>query len=115
MDTETDRRKSGVYRHRSFRPVGESVSIGDAIRQAVESLGLTQKFKEQRALSLWPKVAGEQIAAVTQAQTIRHGELYVSVANDTWRHALLFKRDDLRKRLNDAVGNETVRIIRFTK
>lgn len=115
MDSETDRRKSGVYRFRNNQKSCESVTIGKAIHQVLNNLGLTQKFREQRVLSLWSQVVGERIAEVTHADAIRRGELYVSVIHDTWRHRLLFERENIQKRLNDAVGNDTVRIIRFTR
>lgn len=114
-DAETDRRKSGVYRHRAERHAARLLSVGEAMRQVVESLGLSRKLQEQRALSLWPQVAGEAIAAQTRAEEIRHGELCVAVAQDVWRQHLSFQRDILRRRLNEAVGADVVRMIRFTK
>ena len=115
FDAETDRRKSGVYRHREMRNATQNtVSIGDAIRNAVEKLGLTTKFQEQRAMSLWPQIAGEQIASVTEAYSIHHGELLVSVQHATWRHHLMLQRENFRQQLNDVLGSDVVRLIRFT-
>ena len=114
-DDETDRRKSGVYRHRIVRASAETVSVGDAIRQAISGLGIEGKLKEQRVLALWAGVVGEKIAAVTQVDTIKRGELFVSVMYDAWRHRLMFERENIRQKLNRAVGGETVRTIRFTK
>lgn len=115
IDAETDRRKSGVYRHRMERPSAKPVPVGEALRQVVASLGLLQKWQEQRALSLWPQVVGERIASVTRAEEVRWGELCVSVVHDVWRQQLSFQRETLRQRLNEAVGSDVVRIIRFTK
>jgi predicted nucleic acid-binding Zn ribbon protein len=115
-DAETDRRKSGVYRHRDNRTVRQdTVSIGAAIEGAVAKLGLTAKFQEQRALSLWSEIVGEQAAEVTEAYRIQHGELLVSVNHATWRYHLMFERENFRQRINEAVGAEVVRFIRFTK
>lgn len=95
--------------------MSETVSVGEAIRQTVSSLGIEDRLKEQRVLSLWSEVVGENIAAVTQADNIKRGELFVSVIHDAWRHRLLFERDHIREKLNRAVGGDTVRMIRFTK
>lgn len=115
-DAETDRRKSGVYRHRlAQNSTQRTVSIGDAIQGSIEKLGLAAKFQEQRALSMWPEIVGEQVADITEAYRIKHGELLVSVQNATWRYHLMFERDNYRKQLNDALGREVVRLIRFTK
>lgn len=115
LDAETDRRKGGVYRHRTERPSAKPVSLGEALRQVVVSLGLSEKWQEQRALSLWPQVVGEAIAAEAQAESLRRGELCISVVQDVWRQHLFMQRETLRQRLNKAVGNEVVRMIRFTK
>ena len=115
MDPEIDRRKSGVYRHRKTKGMPEPIAVGEAIRQAIDRLGLTHQMHEHRALALWPEIVGKQIAAVTRAHTVRRGELLVSVTHDAWRHRLLFERDQIRHRLNRAVGREVVRIIRLTK
>ena len=115
-DPETDRRKSGVYSHRKMQKATQhTVTIGDAIRHAVEKLGLTTKFQEQRALSLWPQIVGEQISEVTEAYRIHHGELLVSIKHATWRYHLMFERENFRKKINDTLGSEVVRLIRFTK
>ncbi len=112
MDTETDRRKSGVYRYRTG-PTSDPVSAGDAIRQLVDSLGLAEKLREQRVLSLWEEIVGEDIAAVTQVNSFRWGQLSVSVQNPTWRHWLTFQRETIRQNLNREVGGEVVKTIRL--
>jgi predicted nucleic acid-binding Zn ribbon protein len=115
-NAETDRRKTGVYRHRiNLLPGASSVTIGDAIRGAIDKLGLSAKFQEHRALSLWPEIVGEQVAEVAKAYQIQHGELRVSVAQATWRYHLMFERENYRNRLNALLGTDVVRLIRFTK
>ena len=112
MDAETDRRKSGVYRYRSG-PTSDPVSAGDAIRQLVDSLGLAKKLREQRVLSLWEEIVGEDIAAVTQVEGFRWGQLSVSVQNPTWRHWLTFQCETIRQNLNREVGDEVIKTIRL--
>ena len=112
MDTETDRRKSGVYRYRAGA-TSEPVSAGDAIRQVVDRLGIAEKLREQRVLSLWEDIVGKDIAAVTQVEGFRWGQLTVSVQNPTWRHWLLFQRENIRQNLNREVGDEVVKTIRL--
>ena len=104
-----------MYRHREAKTVAETVSVGEANRQAVSSLGIEDRLKEQSVLSIWPEVVGENFAAVTQADAIKRGELFVSVVHDAWRHRLLFERDHIREKLNRTVGGDPVRTIRFTR
>ena len=112
MNAEIDRRKSGIYKYRAGT-TSEPVSAGDAIRQLVDSLGLAEKLREQRVLSLWEEIVGEDIAAVTQAEGFRWGQLSVSVQNPTWRHWLTFQRETIRQNLNREVGGEVVKTIRL--
>ena len=114
MNAEIDRRKSGVYKYRAGT-TSEPVSAGDAIRQLVDSLGLAEKLREQRVLSLWEKIVGEDIAAVTQAEGFRgeHGELTVSAQNSTLSDWLRYQCETIRQNLNREVGGEVVKTIRL--
>ena len=112
MDAETDRRKSGVYKYRAGA-TSEPVSAGDAIRQVVDRLGIAEKLREQRVLSLWEEIVGKDIASVTQVEGFRWGQLTVSVQNPTYRHWLLFQRENIRQNLNREVGGDVVKTIRL--
>ena len=112
MDAETDRRKSGVYRYRAG-PTSDPVSAGDAIRQLVDSLGLAEKLREQRVLSLWEEIVGEDIAAVTQVNGFRWGQLSVSVQNPIQSDWLRYQRETIRQNLNREVGGDVVKTIRL--
>ena len=110
MDAETDRRKGGIYRYRNSG-ASEPVSAGDAIRQVVDSLGIAEKLREQRVLSLWEEIVGKDIAAVTRVEGFRLGQLSVSVQNPTWRHWLTFQCETIRQNLNREVGGDVVKTI----
>ena len=112
MDAETDRRKSGVYKYRTGA-TSDPVSAGDAIRQVIDSLGLAEKLREQRVLSLWEKIVGKDIAAETQVEGFQWGELTVSVQNATRSHWLGFQREIIRQNLNREVGGDVVKTIRL--
>lgn len=112
MNAETDRRKSGVYKYRTGT-TSEPVSVGDAIRQVVDSLGIAERLKEQRVLSLWEEIVGKDIASVTQVKGFRWGQLSVSVQNPTWRHWLTFQCETIRQNLNREVGGDVVKMIRL--
>ena len=105
MDVETDRRKSGVYRYRAG-PTSDPISAGDAIRQLVDNLGIAEKLKQQHVLSLWEEIVGEDIASVTRVEGFRGAQLTISVQNPTWRHWLIFQRENIRQKLNREVGDE---------
>ena len=117
MNAETDRRKSGVYRYRA-NATSDPISAGDAIRQLVDSLGLAKKLREQRVLSLWEEIVweeivGKDIAAVTQAEGFRWGQLFISVQHPAWNHWLDLQLETIRQNLNREVGGDVVKTIRL--
>ncbi len=112
MDAETDRRKSGIYRYRNSG-ASDPVSAGDAIRQVVDSLGIAEKLREQRVLSLWEEIVGKDIAAVTRVEGFRWGQLSVSVQNPIQSDWLRYQRETIRQKLNHEVGGDVVKTIRL--
>ena len=112
MDAETDRRKSGVYKYRTGG-TSDPVSAGDAIRQVIDSLGLAEKLREQRVLSLWEKIVGKDIAAVTRVEGFRWGQLSVSVQNPIQSDSLRYQCETIRQNLNREVGGDVVKTIRL--
>ncbi|MDE2801129.1 MAG: DUF721 domain-containing protein [Gemmatimonadota bacterium] len=112
MDAEIDRRKSGVYKYRAGG-TSEPVSAGDAIRQLVNNLGIAEKLKQQRVLSLWEEIVGKDIASVTRVDGFRGGQLTVSAQNATQSNWLRYQCDTIRQNLNREVGGEVVKIIRL--
>lgn len=90
-----------------FRPLGHV--LGAEARR----LKLDGSLREASAVTLWPEVVGEQIAAATQAERVRDGVLHVIARNNTWAFELTFHREQIRKGLNARLGNGTIQEIRF--
>lgn len=67
-----------------------------------------------RAADLWPQVAGPEISKHTLGMGLRGTTLQVHVDSHAWATQLTLMADDLRTRLNSALGEEAVREIRFT-
>jgi predicted nucleic acid-binding Zn ribbon protein len=62
---------------------------------------------------MWPDVVGPQIAAVTTAQRLEHGILFVGVTTAPWRTELTMRRTEIVRKVNAAVGSDVVKDIRF--
>ena len=95
----------------------EPVSLGEGLRRLVAELGIDAKLEEQRAVALWPTVVlellGQGSVGRSRVEGIRRGALHVKVEQAAWRHRFMLDRDRIRERLNELVGGEAVRIIRF--
>lgn len=66
-----------------------------------------------RAAMAWREVAGPEIAKHTTGSALREGELLVYVDSPTWAHELSAMAEHMRVRLNEALGEELVRSVRF--
>lgn len=90
-----------------FRPLGNM--LGAEARR----LKLDGSLREASAVTLWPEVVGEQIAAATEAERVRDGVLYVIARNHTWAFELTFHREQILKGLNARLGRKSITEIRF--
>src|SRR5438309_3727497 len=90
-----------------FRP------LGNMLDAEARRLKLDGSLREASAVTLWPEVVGEQIAAATEAERVRDGVLYVVARSHTWAFELTFHRDPIMKGLNARLGRNTIKEIRF--
>ena len=74
---------------------------------------LERGVKERLALVVWPEVVGPFAAKHSRAFILRRKVLLVQVPNSTWAQELSLMRPQLIPRLNERVGIEVVRDVRF--
>lgn len=87
--------------------------IGESMRMLVRDLGIEAQIEKMRLLESWPELVGEKVAAVTQADRVDDGILYVKVSSMTWRTELLFQKPMILKKIGDRFGQNAIREIRF--
>ena len=88
-------------------------TVGNALDELLGDLGIGAKLQEYDAVVLWEKVVGERIAQMTTAVKITQGVLFVRVKTSTWRNELLLRKDQIRDRLNEFIGRDVVKDIKF--
>ncbi len=88
-------------------------TLGAAIRELVQNLGIGRKIREYDAVVEWNAVMGEQIARVTEAVKIDKGILIVKVHNSPWRNELNLLKQDMITKLNKDLGEVVVKDIKF--
>lgn len=96
------------YRHARLQPIGE------ILFSALKKRGLAVKSEENVLFKLWPKAVGAQIAAQTQPGTWRAGTLFIKTTSSVWVQQLHFMKEDIRQKLNELAGKQTVKEIMFT-
>jgi len=90
-------------------------SIGAALEEYVSALDPGGKRHRSRAALVWPEIAGEEIVRHTRGFAVRKsGELVVLVDSPAWANELALMSERLRVSLNERLGPDTVRSLRFT-
>lgn len=88
--------------------------LSTILTQRLAALGLTKRVKAHQAVTLWPKVVGEKIAAESQAVRIEEGKLVVRVPKSVWRQELINLKPRLIAKINAVIGQAVVGDIFFT-
>ena len=87
--------------------------IGLAINELVNVLGIQKKLQEYDAVVYWEGVVGERIAQMTTATRIIQGVLFVHVKTSTWRNELTLRKKEIIDKLNNVIGIDIVKDIKF--
>ena len=88
-------------------------TLGELIPAVLGRLGLAKGVKEHEVLERWAAIVGPKIAAVSSAERIRDGKLWVVVAHPAWRNELGFMKQELVDKINREMGAAVVREIIF--
>lgn len=62
----------------------------------------------------WAEVVGPTISKATEPVGFQRGCLWVWVKNSSWMQQLIFMRAEIQSTVNQKMGTEMVRMIRFT-
>ena len=85
--------------------------IGKIIKPIIEDMGIDKPIKRYQALSLWSKIVGEKINAVSEPIRIEDGKLFIRVKSDTWRNEIFFLKKKILHKLNKEIGKDIVQDI----
>lgn len=95
------------------RQSSRTKDIKSSIEELVESLGIRHKIAEYDAVVRWESIVGEHISRAADAVRIVKGVLVVKVKSSTWRNELSLRKKEIIDTLNNALGEEVVKDIRF--
>ena len=91
----------------------EPVLIKEALERTIKEMGLRQGIEQCEAISCWSEAVGQKIAEKSKAHKIIKGTLYVKAKNPIWSQQLSLMSEDLKKKINEKMGNKVVKQIRF--
>lgn len=84
-----------------------------ALEKALKMANIDKAIKQYSAIDIWEETVGTAISRNTEATDVRHGVLIVRVSNSTWRQELMFKKEDILEKLNNKIGKNLIKDIRF--
>jgi len=93
--------------------MGEPRQIGDVLSQLMARRGYARVQSAGACAEAWQQAAGEKIAAVTRATTVRRGVLEVLVKNSILAQELGFQKLALVKQLAELLPAEKIRDVKF--
>ena len=87
--------------------------LKQAINTFLKKAGLEKGVSQNKALLVWKEVVGDSVSQNTKPEKIESGTLYIKTSNSTWRQELVFKKTDIIKKLNNKLGKNTIKEIKF--
>tara|TARA_B100001245_G_scaffold43552_1_gene28017 strand:- start:2684 stop:2959 length:276 start_codon:yes stop_codon:yes gene_type:complete len=84
-----------------------------AINNLLKAAGLEAGVSQNKALLVWDDVVGAKVSENTTPEKVEAGTLYIKASNPTWRQELMFKKEEILKKLNKKLGEKIIKEIKF--
>ena len=89
------------------------IGIASLLDSIIESRKWRSNLKRQGIFEFWEKAVGKDISTNAQPKVIRGNVLWVDVTDSVWMQQLHLMKEHLRQVLNDRLGEEEIKDIRF--
>ncbi len=80
----------------------KTILVGDLLQEVFSRPDIAAKIAEGELPEVWRTVVGDQVASLTTQLQLNRRILYVQVRSSVVRSELLYQRELLRMRLNEA-------------
>ncbi len=88
-------------------------SLKIAINSMLKKFGIDNAIAQNNALNNWDEIVGDTVARNTQPDRVEHGVIIVKVSSPTWRQELYFQKKEIIQKINNTIGKNVIRDIRF--
>ncbi len=88
-------------------------SLKLVIDSMLRKFGIDNAIAQNNALNVWNEIVGETVAKNTEPDRVEHGVIIVKVSSPTWRQELYFQKTEIIKKINNKIGRNVIRDIRF--
>jgi predicted nucleic acid-binding Zn ribbon protein len=89
--------------------------IGGTLLSIVDKLDHGGRFEILRLVKVWPEVVGDAIARRTEVAGLKFHVATIRVSSAMWIQELGLMKVQILERLRAALGNDSVRDVRFVK
>ncbi len=83
-------------------------SLGEIIQDFLKQNGWERKLDEVNIMTEWDKVLGPSLAKYTEEVFIKNKKLHIRLNSSTLRQELSYKKSEIVKDLNAAVGKDVI-------
>lgn len=79
----------------------------------LKKFGIDNTIAQNKALNIWNEIVGDTVAKNAQPDRVEHGVIIVKVSSPTWRQELYFQKKEIIQKINNTIGKNVIRDIRF--
>jgi len=83
-------------------------SLAEVIQDFLKQSGWERKLDEVKIMTQWDQVLGPSLAKYTEEVFIQNKKLHIRLKSSTLRQELSYKKSEIVKDLNSAVGKEVI-------
>jgi predicted nucleic acid-binding Zn ribbon protein len=84
-------------------------SLGEALRNFLQKSQLKGSIQALQIEAVWEEIMGKTVARYTDKITIHGQTLYVNTTVAALRQELLYQKENIIKRVNEALGETVIR------
>ena len=84
-------------------------SIGDALKKFISHSKLKGDIQALQIAEIWEQIMGKTIARYTEKIQIHGNTLYINTTVAPLRQELLYQKDKIIQRVNETLGEKTIR------
>ncbi len=83
--------------------------LKEVIQQLLDTYHLKEKVNELRLVQSWEGLFGKTISKYTQKMFVSNKKLYLTINSAPLRQELMYSRDKIVERINEAIEEDFVR------
>jgi hypothetical protein len=106
--------RRGQAMDRQSTNAGTLQALAPALAQALRQRGLGHLVLFGQIVRYWHAIAGPQLAAVTQPESIRARVLFITVSDAIWLQQITFYQAQLLENIRSVLGNVALTRLHFT-